>query len=1034
MTAMAGLLAACAQEGAPAPRVAVHAAPAVEADAGARREPPPQYVVGDPVRPAAVSVLPLGDDETGVTLEGVRFVLRGGQVRTAHDVGEAPVQQGWRVPARLGGGFLFRAKGTLYASDSFDGLLRPVVSLPSDVATVFFGPHAALVRAESGERWMIDLARGKRLPIAPPGLLEVAALDDGRAAALVEGGQLLVSTDAGDHWTDVTARLRVGANRVFVAPAAKTHEESLWVETSGGALGLLSGGRLADFDAPPPAETPVLRAKQPAWREDEAPIRRAVRTGAPARDGSALVVSGGDLVQVDVVSGAVEVVAAGKLPPDATCIGTRTQDDVVFTCGHANGPAFVVSHALDRAPVVEQTFPDPGRFVVSDDGGILWMGACDKQAGQGTGAPAGATARRTACVRTAAGGWQQYDLDGSSDAGTGPTYTVVRWVVRADGSAIAVVSDIGGVASAWGIVDARTGELHAWPNDAITPALRTALQAGESARLSPTDPARFADRAWAVTPQGTLRGWATLGNAIGAIEIGLDGSLQTSPFTFDRISTAGAIALARMRDGRIWQTLDRGATWSEVAAPPAARPSGWIDPHACSLVGCDLGQWYRLGWAPTPPAPPSQLTSAPPAPHIERSPSPTIACRVAGESRRLDVARDDRSPDDLGLGASRLQVADPNGRTDFLRVAFARRIVGAVRGTESSDDAALRAIVHGPATQPGEDRLVVSGFNRDAMALVRQVSFLPAFDPLGTVRRGPVAMRDLVGAARAGGVPLADVLRDDPVPSAVVPVTPADAAAPDDLLVQVADGGVVLLRAGTKGKPRAAYESGRNDDWRVVSGAALDGDGVAWLEESGAGRARVFRLSGGAAPATAFELDGPPESDLYPANVDALAVGPRGELAVLRTPSGGEPASALDPAVLLLPGAPPLPLAPWATLTPADDPACKADSGGWRTTFQTAAPWLRLTGVGELRGSEDSTMLLRVRWSPARACLEAVEARTQDLTVPGGSRVSQWGTPWDAPVESWAIARFAGGAAAGWVVVVPGGEVRQPLECKLGAP
>jgi hypothetical protein len=125
--------------------------------------------------------------------------------------------------------------------------------------------------------------------------------------------------------------------------------------------------------------------------------------------------------------------------------------------------------------------------------------------------------------------------------------------------------------------------------------------------------------------------------------------------------------------------------------------------------------------------------------------------------------------------------------------------------------------------------------------------------------------------------------------------------------------------------------------------------------------------------------------------------------------------------VLLLPGAPALPLAPWASLVAADDPACKSDAGGWRVTLQTTAPWLRLMGVADLRGNEDSTMLLRVRWSTARACLEAVEARTQDV----GN---------DTPMESWAVARFAGGAAAGRVVVVPGGEVRQPLECKLGAP
>jgi hypothetical protein len=143
--------------------------------------------------------------------------------------------------------------------------------------------------------------------------------------------------------------------------------------------------------------------------------------------------------------------------------------------------------------------------------------------------------------------------------------------------------------------------------------------------------------------------------------------------------------------------------------------------------------------------------------------------------------------------------------------------------------------------------------------------------------------------------------------------------------------------------------------------------------------------------------------------------------------------------VLLVPGAPAVALAPWSTLTPADDPACKADPAGWRVTVQTIAPWLRLDASGDLRGMEDSFMLARVRWSPARACLEAVEVRTEDMPVasPGGGppvQTSQWGSAWDAPVESWVVARFAGGASAGRVVVIAGGELRQSLECKLGAP
>ncbi len=412
-----------------------------------------------------------------------------------------------------------------------------------------------------------------------------------------------------------------------------------------------------------------------------------------------------------------------------------------------------------------------------------------------------------------------------------------------------------------------------------------------------------------------------------------------------------------------------------------------------------------------------------------------MTCRATGEVRRLAAVRDDRSPDDLGLGASRVAVSDPSGRLDFVRLAFGRRILGPVRDTDANDDSAPRALVNGPSTQPGDDRLIVMGPSRDAMSLVRQVSFVPAFEPAGTVRRVPLGMPEIVAASRSAGVGFAEALRDDPIPSGVVPVTPLDAGAADDLLVQLANGGMALFRAAPKVAPRSrvGFEAGRGDEWRIVSALQLDGDAAAWLEEDATGQARVMRLGSSAIPTPVFSLDAPPSSDLYPANVDALAVGPRGELAVLRTPSGSEPPSALDPAVLVMPNAVAVTLAPWSTLLPADDPACRADATGWRVTLQAIAPWLRLTGSAELHGAEDAPMLARVRWSPARVCLEAVELRAQDTTVSSPSS-SQFGSPWDQPLETWVAARYTGGASAGRVVVTAGAELHQTLECSLAAP
>ncbi len=427
----AGLLAACTHDALPpvaasAPPEPLPLAPALPAEA------PSQYVVGDPARPTALTLLPLAGGASGVILEGQRFALRGSGVQAARDVADPPLVSGWRVPARLGGGFLFRASAALYASDTFYGLLRPIVAVPGGVTQVSFGPSAALVSADNGERWMIDLADGKRLPVSPPGLLDVAALDDGRAAALVEGGALMVSSDAGAHWIDASPRLRSPAHRLYV-DAAPDAEPALWIETQAGqSARVMPGGRVAEYDAAPPAPAPPsLRPKPSGWREEEPPLRRAIRAGAPFGDGSALVVASGDLVRVDLATGSTETLSAGRLPPDAICAGTRLADDILFTCGRPGGGAFVASHAQGGAPVIEQTFQEAGRFVISDDGGIAFLGSCDRPSPRD---------RRMACVRAPGGAWQQYDPDAGVDAGSTPALQVVRWIPRADGDAIAVVS------------------------------------------------------------------------------------------------------------------------------------------------------------------------------------------------------------------------------------------------------------------------------------------------------------------------------------------------------------------------------------------------------------------------------------------------------------------------------------------------------------------------------------------------------------------------------------------------------------------
>src|SRR5579883_3441621 len=99
---------ACAHETA-APPVAARPAPTFEPPAAAQPGPPPQYVVGDPPKPAPLTMVPLAEGGTGFVVEGLRIVSRAGTVHAGNDAPDQSIQAAWRVPSRLGGGYLFRA-------------------------------------------------------------------------------------------------------------------------------------------------------------------------------------------------------------------------------------------------------------------------------------------------------------------------------------------------------------------------------------------------------------------------------------------------------------------------------------------------------------------------------------------------------------------------------------------------------------------------------------------------------------------------------------------------------------------------------------------------------------------------------------------------------------------------------------------------------------------------------------------------------------------------------------------------------------
>lgn len=975
-----------------------------------------QYLIADPSSSRASAItLPLGPVGVhGLVVDKRRVVVGQGEPRIASDATTETILGASRVAGRFGGGFLFWTANTVYRADSFDAKLVPVVRVPDAIDAISFAPKSLLVRTHNGERWGVVLPNGERASIAPLGVADIQALDDGRAIAFSDQGTVFTSIDGGAHWTDATAQVKSAPAKVSILSG------ELWlVESNGGASRLELDGHLSWFDKLPSDPAAELRSKDPRWRGSDAPLRAAFRSGAAIDDGTALVVESGDLVRVDVHTGEVISVSSGRLPPDAHCEAVPVAGDVLFACvSHAGGSAFVVSHTLSSEPALEQTFVGGGQFFAGDDGGLAYSGSCQ-------GIPPGPADVPVVCVRTPGGSWEEHDVSRLASDGGVADVNVARWVPRQDGHVVALV-----VEPSPGIYDPETHVFQPVADDAREVIGRGAVSYathGKYGRIMRykrfAGSAGIVDTSWSFGRGTALRGWQRQGESV---EISEDGKLSRSPYSLD-VVFAGGLGLGRSSDGRLYQSNDHGASWVEVAAPPSGAES--LDLVSCTTAGCDLGSFYRVGWALRPPRiePPKQ--SAPAAAEVRRVRGVELACRPQGAIASKLLPRTGDFPEDVGLGVMRLPVANEKNDWSFVRSTILRGIVSPIHDPPSGDSDAtpsLRGLLSGFGTSRDSDTFTVSGPNKNPMALRRALSYVAPFDPLARIVRTSIAMSDVVAAGRRAGMTTDEILAEDFTENGtIVTLTSADPGAPSDIALHNVDHGLLAVVRGER--VRVAIRAPQNSA-TVVSGVVLAGtpgasaDEAAFLEVESSGAGHVFKVGPGGA-SDLFDVSPTGNETFYPANPDALAVGPKGELAIVRTPSGTDPPSAFDPAVLVVPAMPPSPLAPWSELKLADDPACKAEPGGWRAAIQMMAPWIRVT-TPELRVDE-SPMIARVRWTAKRVCLEGFEVRGPSVNI----RVSQAEGGYDtASVATWLVGR---GSTFARVAVAEGIEWRQALECSI---
>lgn len=285
------------------------------------------------------------------------------------------------------------APTTRSSPSTFDGPLAPVVSVPAGVNRVSFGPKGALLRASGGQRWMIEIPSGNLAPIAPVGLIDLASLGDGRAAAITEGARLSISTDKGERWADRTAELAGAPASVQVIT------DELWISNNGKAYKVEPGGGLKDFDRLPTAPPVKLRPRDPAWHGNESPLVAAVRRGARldkvehhrrrrrgARRGSR--------------RGRSRCWRRAACRPNLPCEVMRAGDELLAVCAASRRPSLVVSGLLgDKGQRTEKTFPADGPFYANDDGTLAFGGSCD-----------GVRMRLSVCTRDTHGEWVEHGV------------------------------------------------------------------------------------------------------------------------------------------------------------------------------------------------------------------------------------------------------------------------------------------------------------------------------------------------------------------------------------------------------------------------------------------------------------------------------------------------------------------------------------------------------------------------------------------------------------------------------------------------
>lgn len=956
---------------------------------------------------------------------------------------------GLAVAPHLGGGYLFWSQSRVFRATDFTGPLVPIslgLADPTDVNIrgLRNGLRSVMIATDAGPR---ALSPGATSAVAfpDPGVTDLAALDGSRALRVDAFGRTAWTIDGGKTWNDALQIVGTGVRNLAVSP------DELWFETNNGRAVLGREGPLAEPDGPSYRYVDYQRPFQvvfkgtradrddqysPSYREYQ-PLQAAIASGVRFPDGSGFGVLRGAVVRVDLTTGKILSLATDWLPNGLECQPTQMGASILFACAsedYQSSGTYVLRSDGQEPPKVERLFTDDGAFISDDAGGFGFTGSCkaepkfvdpDRYYGRyggrygydGEEDPA-TQVQAVMCVRRSADDWVERRLELDADT------QLVAWIPRRDGTAVALVRG--------------TGRGEALPDLAVDSQRETSQNGVRVVRLfrevegwswspqqvrtyySRNQGQQLIDRRYRALDDGSIVGWLATSEmedrytpvarwAGAVLRPGGRTEIFELPATPVAMATGGPFGLLTTREGKLFETTDRGRSW-RAAGRTALTPTTMQG--TCTIEGCALSTGARAGWGTSAMTPQVNEEKREELPK-PKTVTPVLVCEPQGMPKAEESTT---SPAAATLGSqAKVSIQTTFGAT-----------LEMIRETPDALSSASPYSRYGyppppPVATAAPSASAAASSKAKAKAAPTRTHTLvlrPPLDPLAPIARLNATNATLGYRNRGVAIPLLGPGLDV---SFLFYADQTEALADRNDIV-------TMPQFDTR---RYYYYYG--DNTGVAPGirtanakATLLGDNRrrSALEEHGYSPQK---------PAFYFAFD--------------REVNRRRGLTLGRRDDGGTGILVLDSAAPEMVGVAPFDrvattlgditkLAAWSTIVTADDPVCRADKKGYRAIVPVdPALWFTLDATALPGVTLAKQGIALVRWSEERVCLEAIDVAVNDPrrrpdAATGENLVIRWGPSPTAKAPSKEVALPAGKT----VGALRSLELMQPLACSLERP